>query len=887
MNEVQILTDQLKEEKWTRTTIAGFTVKTFSELNSILKSAEENGTLEEMQSICSEHLAHTPHSILAHYILGKISLLKGNVNDDSMRQLLDLFMRNRKFGIVEFLARQILKYLENGFALRALAESLVSSGKEKELTRVWERLVKIDYEEADLAKKLASLKEKEGNIEEAVSFYKKALLRYIKKRMFGQIQDIWIKLIELAPEDIHFFFQTERRVAESLRSERARELLSFLGIAFRERDDCDTAIELYKKMLTYEPHDKSAREALVECFSEKHRDHSNLKEYIELSGLEDSSLDVHRAIDTFEKHIVFDIGNYVHHRRWGIGICRELRENSILIDFENKPHHKMTLQMAVSSLQRLPDDHIWLLKKKNMEKLRDTIMKDVERGLRIVIRSYGNEASLADIKQELLDGVLTKKEWAHWWERAKAVLKKNPHFGTVTDKRDTYFIRKQPLSLDEDLYSKFRLERSFIGKLRLFYEFIRNSDIDSEYFDDMLKYFTGFVSSSEMIDENSIISFVLLKYLQSNHPHLSIQFAFEFTNVLEKAKDIHKILPRIPQGKLKEYFLILIRRTTDQWPDIYLKSFYEYPMKFLIDKINSSEHSELVDDMLSRIISHYRIYPHIFVWVVKNLMLKKTCYRKKIDFERMVMGLLHLLEISNRALVYEKNLSQNRKLFNTLVHLLFNGGLLIEYIMQSSPSRVEKLLQILNNIDHLRDEFRIKTRLSVKTAHPEIQFQDEVEPVDEGEPLFVTRKSYELKQQELKFLNEKALPVNEEGLSKSTVNTGDDANQKALKEHQVLKREKERLRKNLQRAHILNPKSVKTDTVSIGTVVTLNNLENKGTVKLTLLGPWEADSTQNVISYTSPLGKTLLNHAPGDVVITGKESKKKRLKIQKIEPASV
>ena len=220
MNEVQILADQLKEEKWTRTTIASFTVKTFSEINSILKSAEANGTIQEMQNICSEHLGHSPHSILAHYVLGKVNLLKGNMNDDSLRQLINLFVRNRKFGIVEFLARQILKKVENGFVLRALAESLASSGKEKELIRVWERLVKIDYEEADLAKKLASFKEKEGIIDEAVSYYKKALLRYTKKRMFGQIQDLWIKLIGLSPDDIHFFFQNERRVAESLGSER-------------------------------------------------------------------------------------------------------------------------------------------------------------------------------------------------------------------------------------------------------------------------------------------------------------------------------------------------------------------------------------------------------------------------------------------------------------------------------------------------------------------------------------------------------------------------------------------------------------------------------------------------------------------------------------------
>ena len=60
----------------------------------------------------------------------------------------------------------------------------------------WERLIKIDYEEADIVMHIAEKKEEEGNIPEAIEYYKKAIYRFINKKLFTQVRDIWHKLLE-------------------------------------------------------------------------------------------------------------------------------------------------------------------------------------------------------------------------------------------------------------------------------------------------------------------------------------------------------------------------------------------------------------------------------------------------------------------------------------------------------------------------------------------------------------------------------------------------------------------------------------------------------------------------------------------------------------------
>lgn len=54
------------------------------------------------------------------------------------------------------------------------------------------------------------------------------------------------------------------------------------------------------------------------------------------------------------------------------------------------------------------------------------------------------------------------------------------------------------------------------------------------------------------------------------------------------------------------------------------------------------------------------------------------------------------------------------------------------------------------------------------------------------------------------------------------------------------------------------------DKAAFGTVVTLRNLENNRKVVFQLLGPYDADLTEDSISIVSPIGEAMLDHVAGD-----------------------
>jgi transcription elongation factor GreA len=74
------------------------------------------------------------------------------------------------------------------------------------------------------------------------------------------------------------------------------------------------------------------------------------------------------------------------------------------------------------------------------------------------------------------------------------------------------------------------------------------------------------------------------------------------------------------------------------------------------------------------------------------------------------------------------------------------------------------------------------------------------------------------------------------------------------------------LEKMLRNARIINNDEVDTETVSIGSIVTLKDLEYGETVEYSIVGSAESDPLENKISNESPVGKAILGKKKGSSV---------------------
>jgi transcription elongation factor GreA-like protein len=355
------LHETLNEEKWTRATLGNYSTGQFKELDEILKNARIEKIVDELKKNCDEHLVHTRNSIIALYLSGMIALSRQIIDDSAMINLVSIFLDNHRWSVVKYLCERILDYGESKFALRTLADCYKNDNEEDKILATWERLVKADFEEADIAKSIAEHYEKQKKMEEAVDYYKKSLHRYINKSNFANVKEIWEKLLELDIEDIDFFLHIQKKIAKAISEDKTVTLLNELYSKYKDID-IDIAINILKISLEYDEKDVHGRREIIECFKKKYASHSQLDEYIRVSNLSQNYRDVHQAISDFEKHIAFDKGNFVYHRTWGVGRIAVIKGDDITIDFSKKRGHSMSLKMAVDALQTLSKNHIWVLK---------------------------------------------------------------------------------------------------------------------------------------------------------------------------------------------------------------------------------------------------------------------------------------------------------------------------------------------------------------------------------------------------------------------------------------------------------------------------------------------------------------------------------------------
>lgn len=74
------------------------------------------------------------------------------------------------------------------------------------------------------------------------------------------------------------------------------------------------------------------------------------------------------------------------------------------------------------------------------------------------------------------------------------------------------------------------------------------------------------------------------------------------------------------------------------------------------------------------------------------------------------------------------------------------------------------------------------------------------------------------------------------------------------------------LEKMLRNARIINNDEVDINTVSIGSIVTLRDIEYNDTFEYSIVGTAESDPSQNKISNESPVGKSILGKKKGSIV---------------------
>ena len=880
----QEIENVLKEEQWTRTTVTTYTLSAFEALDGYLSKMDEDEK-SEAKALCDAHLEEREkNSIVAMYVSGSIQLERRSSDDYlQLLTLIEMFMEAKKHNIVEMLCKKILARSENKHALRLLAASYEATGKHSEKFALWERLVKVDYEEVEIVRQLALHAQEQKEFEEAASYYKKGIHRLIKRRDISSVRSLFTALLSLNIEQFGYFMGVVEQVAFESKGT-AVALLRELESAYK--DDVDKLIEVQKQMLILDGEDNVARDSLVRSYKLKYKDHSRLKSCLESSHLTSSfNRDVIYSIEDFETNIAFDKGTFVFQNSTNrIGRIRSIDENDVIVDFAGqttKQGSRLSTNMAFKSLQALDRSHIWVLKSVlPRERLTEKVAEDIPWTLMTVMRSFDGKINLKELKAEIVPSILAPRQWTSWLSKAKKELMTNPLFDLSANETDTYLLRSTPVSYEEKQLSVFRSEKDIYDKIKCLKDFIASKgDVESDFFFEMVRYFSemffeenGAYKPIVDVSDATYAAYLLLKDLvvRQNMNFLSWPENLAFSTLYERTEDVAEVFAAIKDSELKKSFIDHIVQEVPTWSKVLPTLFPAYLTSYIPDIYRHHKKQAEFAKVYKDAVENFKDKSATLLYLLKSGDAKLWA-KSGVTNEQLLFAELQLLDYANRLIENRKDVTENRKVSKTLMSLLFDDQAIFTYINEGQEEHAQKIYSLVANVFGLPGGRKIEVKHAISERFPSFRFFDEADPLEKDAwiptGLFCTQASFDAKKKEIEHIQHVELPevAREIGNAREMGDLRENSEYKYGKEKQtLLSNNLRRLAEEIDRATVITRDKVDVSRIGFGTTAVLIDNQKGVEVVYTIMGPWESNPDENIINISAPFGRSLLNRQQGE-----------------------
>jgi transcription elongation GreA/GreB family factor len=236
----------------------------------------------------------------------------------------------------------------------------------------------------------------------------------------------------------------------------------------------------------------------------------------------------------------------------------------------------------------------------------------------------------------------------------------------------------------------------------------------------------------------------------------------------------------------------------------------------------------------------------------------------------------------------ERDAFNERKATRLHDFILEDQELLPELIGSADVEVVRDLTRNLQLSPVFDDMDKRSLLARIVRVYPQVQSMITGADKKEDQTLLVSWASLERRKAEYQRLVSKDIPANVKdiALARSYGDLRENHEYKSAKETQkVLNRRKAEIERELSRARGTDFANPRTDVVSPGTRVTVTDLDAGRQDVYTLVGAWDGDPDQNLLSYMSPIAQALLYKPVGTEIQFGDEPTRRRLRVDAIEAA--
>lgn len=633
--------------------------------------------------------------------------------------------------------------------------------------------------------------------------------------------------------------------------------------------DKEPGHSIFKLIIDIETsNDPSLAEQVFSYVHNKYGQNKNFDQMIKLVGLRDKK-NFQGAVSNMELLCHMHKGSFVYHSGgWGVGEIMEvsfLREQMSL-EFDYVAGKKdLSFQNAFRTLIPVSKDHFLARRFGNPDALESLAKENPTEVIKMLLKDLGPKTA-SEIKNELCDLVIPAGEWTKWWQSTRTKVKKDTTLEVPEDLKEPFKIREQEVAHEDRLHKALEktldvdsLTQTIYSYIRDFPTILKNDEAKKSLKDKLLNCF----KAEEISDEQDLQIRFLMQDLYPSQENGAI------AALISKFSSLGSLISNIPIIAFKKRTLVELKAHRKDWVEIFLDLLLKVdqnPLRdYIFEELMSAKKEGEIISKLQNLLLHPGDHPQALLWYFKKIMdgekVPLSDQKGKNKFLESFFILLSILDKSG---------SSNRDLTKKMLQFITNGRFAV----------IRKIFQHAS-IEEVQEFLLLATKCLSFTTHDIKIFHSLAEVVHPS--LSKLRKKYESQEPE-----EEVIWTTEEGLNKikarmeeiATVETVENAKEievarshgdlrensefkYALERRDRLQGELKFLSDQVGKSRVITNDDVITDRIGIGNIVDCQ--DDKGNkISYTLLGPWDANTDLNILSFQSKLAQDIKGLTIGD-----------------------
>ncbi|MBZ0137929.1 MAG: GreA/GreB family elongation factor [Planctomycetes bacterium] len=714
----------------------------------------------------------------------------------------------------------------------------------------------------------------------------------IKQEQLGEIETVWTEALEKAPTEIGTFLALAEKLAKASHGEKAGQLLEQVVRKLDETSEHRKAATVLGELARVAPRNTSQRELADTVFGNAFGDLAGFEKCKERAEEAAGGSDNKYVRDLWSQ-LMFQPGDWVFHDAgWGLGEVKEIdAENGELkIDFSSKEDHKVKLGAAAKFFRKLPEEDIMVQRAAHLDELKARCKEDPVAVVLNILRGHNNKSTLKRIKAELVPAVIESKNWAKWWTGTRKELAQHQYVKLGVGTNPTIDRLVTAMTHEDETRERFDNAVRLHQKLELVRRYLRDSSKSPERAE-LLQYIANElkedVNRDEPLDEKQhgnsftlagerIVVACLIDDLKRAQKEVEVELGYDVNELVKDSEALVNRLEEIGDSEYQQRALDLHSELNESaWPKTFreamlkdVASLWDHIAKKLLE---SEQHKELRKS-LDTIAADGEKYPLQTLWLSRrgilgtqladgfeiapaNELFSKLLWTINKVLTRIERGETALKDTlaSLRSAMTERN----SRLLNTAL-----DGL--------NEERAAHLMHEIERCRGLSDIHQSTLRDIVMKAFPALQARAALQAAEMGEEaggeILATNRGLRKRQGELKRIQEDELPdvAKQIGEALAMGDVSENAELDAARERESrLKEAAKEIMEELKRVRVVDPTEVDAAVAGFGTKVSLKREDGKSKV-YTILGRYEADHENFIISNESPIAQGILGKKPGE-----------------------